>query len=313
MIRQTELATPDRSIVPPIRLVITPKPRTTLDINFWSPTGVRRTSHPNRMPFYLPVSEPYLRAWRNDLRSIEFPHLHLSYQFSDEVSRTAGFDRYQPPYRQYGYSAMPPTHEGVGLIMTADVRGDTVPLSWLPIPLEIPRCISGYHSVNISTMPVRPAEVHEVQYTYHYSILPISETDIEVNQFEAWNSDHQLQYVYPSQQMTAHDVGVVDPNGECDGNVKSKGEAKGRHTGFTLLKPVPHVRKPKQRSRRGRPTTGQVTTDVRAPVFNSSAEDANILVGGEFYHGSDSSRPLDNSLRRYCSGISRLWNIDPTW
>jgi hypothetical protein len=266
------------------------------------------------MSFYLPVGEPYLPAWRNDLRSIEFPHLHLPHQFfSDEVSRPAGFDRYQPAPRQYGYSAMPPTQEGVGLVMTADVRGDTVPLPWLPIPLEIPWCMSGYHNVNISTMPVWLVEVPEAQYTHQYFTPPISETNIEVNQFEAWNSDQQLQYGYPSQQMTAHDVGVVESNEQCDGKVESKGEAKRLQRGLTVLEPVPHGRKRKQRSTRGRPTTGQVTTDVRAPVFNSSAEDANILVGGEFYDGSDSSRPLDNSPRRYCSGISRLWNIDPTW
>jgi hypothetical protein len=266
------------------------------------------------MSFYLPVSEPYLPAWRNDLRSIEFPHLHLSHQvFSDEVSRTAGFDLYQPPPRQYGYSARPPTQEGVGLVMIADVRGYTVPLPWLPIPLEIPRYMSGYHSANFSTMPVWPADVHEAQSMDEYTTPPVSETNIAVNQFEAWNSDQQLQYRYPSEGMTAHNVGVVDPNGQWDGQVESKGEAKGPQSGLTVLGPVPHGRTRKQRSRRGRPTTGQVTTDVRAPVFNSSAEDANTLVGCEFYHGTDSSRPLDNSPRRYCSGISRLWNITPTW
>jgi hypothetical protein len=266
------------------------------------------------MPFYLPVSDPYLPAWVNDLRPMEFLHLHLPQQFfSDEVSRTAAFDRYQPPPRQYGYSAMPPTKEGAGLVMTADVRGDVVPLPWLPIPLELPRCMSGYHSVNVSTMPVWPAAVHVVQYTDEYTTPPVSETNIEVNQFEAWYSDQQLQYGYPSEAMTAHNVRVVDPNELCDGKVDPNGEAKGPQSGLTVLKPVPHGRTCKQRSRRGRPTTGQVTTDVRAPGFNSSAEDANTLVGGECYHGSDSSRPLDNSPRRYCSGISRLWNIDPTW
>jgi hypothetical protein len=266
------------------------------------------------MSFHLPVSEPYLPAWRSDLRSIEFPHLHLSHQFfSDEVSRTAGFGGYQPPPIQCGYTATPPTQGGVGLVMTADVRGDTVPLPWLPIPLEIPRCMSGYHSVNVSNMPVWPADVHEVQYTDEYATPPVSKTNIELNQFKAWNSDQQLQYGYPSQQMTAHDVGVVDLNGQCDGKVASKGEAKGPQSGFTLLEPIRHVRKRKQRSRRGRPTTGQVKTDVRAPVFNCCAEVANTLAGCEFYHGSHSSRPLDNSPRRYCSGISSLWNIDPTW
>jgi hypothetical protein len=197
---------------------------------------------------------------------------------------------------------MPPTQEGVGLVMTADVHGYAVPWPWLPIPLEIPRCMSGYRSVNVSTMPVWPAEVHQAQYIHQYSTLLVSEKDMDVNQVESWNHDQQLQYGYPSQQMTAHDVGVVDPNGQWDGQVESKREAKRPQRGHTVREPVQHGRTRKQRSRRGRPTTGQVTTDVRALVFNSSAEDANTLVGCEFYHGSDSSRPLDNAPRRYCSG-----------
>jgi hypothetical protein len=154
------------------------------------------------MPFYLPVGETCLPAWQNNLWSID-GHLHLSHLFfSDEVSRTTGFDGYQPPPRQYGYSAMPPAQEGVGLVMTADVRGDTVALPWLPIPLETPRRMSGYHSVDVSTMPVCPVDVHEVQYTDEYTTPPVSETNIEFNQFEAWNSDQQLHYGYPSLQMT---------------------------------------------------------------------------------------------------------------
>jgi hypothetical protein len=40
---------------------------------------------------------------------------------------------------------------------------------------------------------VWPAEVQGVQYTHQYSKPPVSETDIEVNQFEAWNRDQQIQ------------------------------------------------------------------------------------------------------------------------